>query len=373
MDARAPVAPPYVAGPFRLDPFRGMMLAPSRVGDPSSARAFARPFREVADRLTRWQARGYVHRDDQPAVYLHEHTAGGMTVRGLVGALDLSRRATSPEQRVVLPHEGIHPDQVADLADRMLQMQVNPAPILLVHRGPQAARTLVHGLLDTKPDHEFTDRAEQRNRIWAIRSPEQLTELADALSGCRALIADGHHRYAAYLRMQENHPGGATDRGLAMLVDQDDTPLFLGAIHRVLRGTGFDDVATAAAGLGDFRPTTEARAVAALAADTLVVTDGQQWAALRLYLGEGRASVEVLHEQLLPKLPHPPRRIAYHHSVEDTLADLPARNAVAVLMPAPDYDLVRRAVTGEHLLPEKATSFQPKPSLGVLMRSLRDE
>ena len=42
-------------------------------------------------------------------------------------------------------------------------------------------------------------------------------------------------------------------------------------------------------------------------------------------------------------------------------------------MPAIDYDLVRRIVSDQRLLPEKATSFQPKPSLGVLMRSLRDE
>ena len=32
-----------------------------------------------------------------------------------------------------------------------------------------------------------------------------------------------------------------------MLVDQDDTPLFLGAIHRVFAGTSFDDVMLAAA------------------------------------------------------------------------------------------------------------------------------
>ena len=37
-------------------------------------------------------------------------------------------------------------------------MQVNPAPILLVHRGPQTARKLVRSLLETDPDHEFTDR-----------------------------------------------------------------------------------------------------------------------------------------------------------------------------------------------------------------------
>ena len=41
-------------------------------------------------------------------------------------------------------------------------------------------------------------------------------------------------------------------------------------------------------------------------------------------------------------------------------------------MPATDFDLVLRIVAGGGLLPEKATSFQPKPSLGVLIRSLRD-
>ena len=43
--AAAVVTPPYVAKPLRLDPFRGMMLSPARVGDPASARAFARPYR----------------------------------------------------------------------------------------------------------------------------------------------------------------------------------------------------------------------------------------------------------------------------------------------------------------------------------------
>ena len=41
-------------------------------------------------------------------------------------------------------------------------------------------------------------------------------------------------------------------------------------------------------------------------------------------------------------------------------------------MPAPDFDLVHHLVAHERLLPEKATSFQPKPSVGVLMRALHD-
>ncbi|UMG92589.1 hypothetical protein [Nocardioides sp. TF02-7] len=47
--------------------------------------------------------------------------------------------------------------------------------------------------------------------------------------------------------------------------------------------------------------------------------------------------------------------------------------AVAVLMPAPAVELVQRIAEDDRLLPEKATSFQPKPSLGVLIRPLRDE
>ncbi|UUZ58994.1 hypothetical protein [Nocardioides sp. B-3] len=46
---------------------------------------------------------------------------------------------------------------------------------------------------------------------------------------------------------------------------------------------------------------------------------------------------------------------------------------VAVLLPAPDFAAVRDPVNHGGLLPEKATSFQPKPSTGVLMRSVRDE
>ena len=78
-----------------------------------------------------------------PRVYLHEYTSGGITVRGLVGALDMSRRATDLAERAVLPHEGIHPHRAHDLADHMLEMRLNPAPILLVHRGPEEVRSVV--------------------------------------------------------------------------------------------------------------------------------------------------------------------------------------------------------------------------------------
>jgi uncharacterized protein (DUF1015 family) len=371
MDAGPVVTPPSVGRPLRLLPFCGWRLAAGRIGDPATSRLFARQYRDVPDRLDRWRHDGQLLQDSTPAVYVHEYTAGGLTVRGLVGALDTSRRATGPADRAVLPHEGIHPEQVADLAERMSSWQLNPAPILLVHRGPESVRAMIRDVIAGPPHHELVDRADQHHRLWAITDGQQAEALNDALSSSQALIADGHHRYAAYLRMQHDAlgPGGA---GLAMLVDQTDTPLFLGAIHRALIGVGLEQLRAACPASGVFELVSMTDGLAALAQDTMVATDGHTWATIRISLPPDRAAVEVLHEELLPALTESARRIGYHHSVDEALSRIRSVRGVVVLMPAPDFDLVLRIARAGRLLPEKATSFQPKPSVGVLIRSLRD-
>ncbi|MBM0125391.1 DUF1015 family protein [Pimelobacter simplex] len=377
MDASTLVTPPYVAGPLRLEPFAALMLAPARVGNPTTGRAFARPYKDVSARLVRWQARGLVTADADPALYLHEYSSNGMTVRGLVGALDVSRRAAHAADRAVLPHEGIHPVQADELADRMDEMQLNPAPILLVHQGSTRLRELVSDIARRDPDHAFTDRGGQEHRIWAERAPDTLAAIAAELAESRALIADGHHRYAAYLRLQRRRIGdpdapSPTDLGLAMLVDQADTPLFLGPIHRTLSGTSLDDLRDAADTLGlEYREQAQADAVHALSAARLAATDGDRWAVIALGNDADEAAVEALHHRIVPALPHGPAAIAYHHTVEEALGGARS-DTIAVLMPAPSVDLVIRVAEADRLLPEKATSFQPKPSLGVLIRSLRD-
>ena len=372
MDVDAVVPPPYVGAPLRLLPFRGRLLEPSRVGDPASARLFSRPYRAVADRLRQWQERGRVVGDEQPALYLHEYTALGITVRGWVGALDLTRRTTGLADRAVLPHEGVHPGQADDLADRMAEMQLNPAPILLVHRASPALRDVARHVVEQPPEREFTDRAGQVHRIWAVRDAATWGAVAAELASDRGLIADGHHRYAAYLRLQARQPGTGADRGLAMLVDQGETPLFLGPIHRLLTGVTLADVEQAARTLGLPAVRSDGTDYDGLGPDTVVVTDGRHSTALGLRSAD-RTLVEAFHLTLVPALRRGPRAISYHHSVDATLAVLGRRHGVAALFPAPAFDEVLATVEQGRLLPEKATSFQPKPSPGLLMRALCDE
>ena len=367
----ATVVPPYVAKPLQLRPFQAVMLAASRVGDPASARALARPYRDVAERISEWVSLGRAVRDDSPALYLHEYTSSGLTVRGLVGALDVARRAHDAESRAVWPHEAIHPDQAADLAARMEEMDLNPAPILLVHHGSARLRELVSQVAEGEPDWAYVDRVGQTQRIWAIRDAGTLTAIDGELADGHCLLADGHHRYAAYLALQESHPGTSWDTGLAMLVDQDDTPLFLGAIHRTLTGTTLAHLEAASARVG---ATVEERRPGAgltpLDAHTMVLTDGERWLAVTPARCEGRALVEWLHDTLVPALPEQPL-VTHHHSAEEALAAA-GPTTPSVLLPSPSFDEVRAIIEAGRLLPEKATSFQPKPSLGVIMRPVHD-
>lgn len=369
----ATVVPPHVAKPLTLLPFRAVMLAPGRVGDPASARALARPYRDVAARLTQWIDRGYATADAAPAIYLHEYTVDGLTVRGLVGALAMSRRAETLAERAVWPHEEIHPEQAGELADRMLQMDLNPAPILLVHHGAQGLRGLIAEVARARPDWRYLDRTGQRQRIWAIRDADVLHRIDGLIADARCLVADGHHRYAAYLRLQEEHPGTAWDAGLAMLVDQDDTPLFLGAIHRTVSGTTLDALADAARAAGaQVAEHHRQHALSALDSTHLVLTDGESWHTVSPGDLARGAAVSWLHERVLSRLPRAEQtRTAYHHSVDDALGATGAASP-AILLPSPDFDQVRALVESGGLLPEKATSFQPKPSLGVLMRPMTD-
>src|SRR6478609_6659638 len=168
MDSGVVATPALVARPFRLEPFRALMLAPNRIGAQASARSFGRPYRDVAERFATWQRAGQVTHDEHRALYLHEYTTSGVTIRGLVGALDLTRDATTRDDIAVFPHEGVHPAQATELADRMAEMAMNPAPILLTHQAPARLRELLGGIRIRPADHQFTDRSGQYHRIWAI-------------------------------------------------------------------------------------------------------------------------------------------------------------------------------------------------------------
>ena len=402
--------------PFTLSAFRGLRFATETVGDLGTvvsppydvldaetvrdleaanrrnivrlilSRRFERPYLAVRARLHKWRDKGYLRADPEPALYLYEYTVDDTTVRGLIGLVGLR----AEEERVVLPHEDVMPAPVDDRTVLMRTTETNLEPILLVHKGTARLHDLIAETAQGEPVADFVALDGSVHRLWAVTDQEPLEAIGSELAGTQALIADGHHRYAAYLRLQAElrapeAPDGTSpwDHGLALLVDQADHPLGIGPIHRSVAALTMSDVSEISADRGDeFRgcPDREA-ALAALRVDSnrdgttqrasFVVSDGRAWAVLRT-ARTGPVDAAVLHDVLLPAWGVAEEQVGYHHSLDQALHTAARQPGIVVAVRPPTVPEVMETAARGVRMPRKSTSFAPKPRMGVVMRDLHD-
>ena len=398
--------------PLTLSPLRGLRFSTDHVGDLGSVvsppydvldadlvrdleaanshnivrliltRTFERPYVAVRDRLGEWRDSLILRPDAQPALYVYEYTVDDATVRGLIGLLGLR----AEEERVVLPHEDVMPGPVDDRAALMRTTSTNLEPILLVHEGTQALRDLISAAAAGPPESRFTAIDGSEHRVWSITGDSDLRAVAVELSRSQALIADGHHRYAAYLRLQveqrrpDDPDGGSVwDHGLALLVDQHDHPLRIGPIHRSVNALTMSDLRDLAGTRGDelHRMPDREAAFAAQAATSsdqqaaFVVSDGRAWGVLSTPR-TSPVDAAVLHEVLLPAWGVADDQVGYHHSLDQALQTTNRSPGLVVAVCPPSLSEVMRSAAAGVRMPRKSTSFAPKPSMGVVMRDLRD-
>lgn len=399
--------------PLRLVPFRGLRFDPAVVGDLSTvisppydvldaetvrrlehanrrnivrlilSRRFERPYVAVRERLAGWRERGFLRPDEEPALYLYEYSAEQVTVRGLIGLVALREEA----ERVILPHEDVMDAPVADRAVLMRTTRTNLEPILLVHAGTASLQEMLAEVAATPPLVDSSALDGSCHRLWLLRDPALLDSVATELAPSQALIADGHHRYAAYLRLQaelrdEAAPREASpwDFGLAMLVDQNDQALRVGPIHRSVAALTLADLRELSEERGDtleVHPDRETALGAWSDADpdpevvTFAVSDGEAWAVLRTKRTSD-IDAAVLHQDLFTAWHVAEDQIGYHHSLDQALHTTQRQPALVVAVRPPTLPQVMEAAAQGVRLPRKSTSFSPKPRMGVVMRDLRD-
>ncbi|MFD7257515.1 DUF1015 family protein [Streptomyces sp. NPDC059874] len=349
---------------------------------------------QAARTLRHWLAEGILSADPEPALYVYEQRRAGLLQRGIIGALALS----TAEEGIVLPHEDVMPDVVTDRAGLMRATAANLEPLLLTYRGddPAAgAAAVVERAAQRAPLLSTTTEDGFQHRLWAITDPAELATVTADLGHRQALIADGHHRWATYLRLQEEHGSPtAWDFGLVLLVDTARYPLQVRAIHRVLRRLPLSDALAALAGLFRVR---EVEGPLPLALEAL--SDAAERGNAFLLTGDGsfhlvtdpdldlldrtvrhdrpeawrRLDATVLHATLLDALwhvPDAPDQIAYIHDAAATVEQAERHGGTAVLLHPVREEVVRDLARQGVTMPRKSTSFGPKPATGLVLRGL---
>ncbi len=323
---------------------------------------------------------------------------GDIVQRGLIGALGLL-----PYQAgVVQPHEAVAPGPVSGRRQLMEATRANLEPIFLLYRGGDgAARAIVDEVAARPPLSEARTPDGLRHRLWAITDPGELAAIAADLAPRTALIADGHHRYAAYLQVQERlrAAGGAGpwDLGLALLVDSDAYPPRVGAIHRVIDGLVPEVAARLAESAFTVRelPGGTADVPAALAALAeacdrgsvafLLTGNGQAYLLTdpdRAQLGSAvtdqpaelwqqlcGAVLEGLLFARIWGIEDDDRSVKAVHDAAEAIkaADSESGGTAVICCPMSAAQVYEVAALGQRV-PRKSTSFGPKPRTGLVLR-----
>jgi uncharacterized protein (DUF1015 family) len=390
------LCPPYdVIGPDE----RAALLA----ADPDNAVAVVLPeeingrdrYESAAALLDGWVSDGKYGVDASEYLYVYEmQTADGSVTRGLLGAVELR----DPADGVILPHENTMAGPVSDRLALMSATEANLEPIYLVYDGGGAASEAVASVAERAPMAQTRTSDGITHTLWGLDDPGVLAACAQDLSGRRALIADGHHRYATYRQLQtqlrDERGPGPWDYGLTLLVDSSSYGPQVHAIHRVIVGLTPEDARVQAEAWGlVVSHVTDGEVALDDAADSegfaAVLTDGTHAylvsdpdGALRrasAQPGEPEAlaglDVTMLHRGLVEqvwKRQDTVESVAYAHSVGEAVDAARQTNGTAVLLrPTPVAAVAAVAAAGARM-PRKSTLFTPKPASGLVMRRFLD-
>lgn len=333
--------------------------------------------------LNEWVRSGVIRVDDRAALYVYQMTTPeGDLTRGLLGAVELR----DPDDHVILPHENTMAGPVADRLALMSSTEANLEPIYLVYDGGGAASELVASVDHVEPTVRTTTPDGVQHLLWAVTDANVHEAVEADLRTRRALIADGHHRYATYRQLQADHQGepGPWDRGLTFLVDTSRYGPQVHPIHRVVArpvGELLEAVRSVATLSEPIELAEVENSLAAIDDFAVALVDGDQAVIVSEVAPAddsalGRLDVSILHKVLVERvwgLEDTVDNVGYAHDVSDAVAAARASGGTAVLLRATPVASVAAVAAAGGRMPRKSTLFTPKPASGLVIRRFVDQ
>jgi uncharacterized protein (DUF1015 family) len=347
----------------------------------------------AAETLEHWQRDGVLERDDSPALWLYELRPpdGAPPTAGWLGAVAIPPTGST----AVLPHEDTYPPAVEGRQALLSATRTDLEPIVLAHDSEPEVAELTDLARQGPPTLALRDGDGVDHRLWRVTDPPLLDRLTAALGRTEAVIADGHHRFAAArAHAQSRVDGDGSDSILALVTPMGRGGLRVDPIHRVVPEFSLDTAVMAAQ--PHFR-------ITELGGPGDVVAIGRRWLqdpdGAGFLVTDGRRAVQLDHPSDVVRAAVPAEApaawrgldvvLAHHgllttcwqrrddpdsvliaHRLEGAVATAVERNGVAVLLRAPSPADVAAVARAGVRMPRKSTLFVPKPRTGLVLRPL---
>jgi uncharacterized protein (DUF1015 family) len=373
-------------------------LVDRTAAEPSGAAPTPRGAEYAARTLARWLDEKVLERDDAPALWLYELRPphGTPATVGWIGAVALPAAGSG----AVLPHEDTYPVAVEGRRALLAATATDLEPIVLAHDPEPVVAELTDRARQGPPTLDLRDTEGVEHRLWRVTDPELLTALTEAMSRTGAVIADGHHRFAAAQANSHRQPAVAgSDALLALITPMGPGGLRVDPIHRVVPDLTIDaavDAASEGFRVPELPPASGGGDIAAAVrrwrdgggTSGFLITDGHRLvrlddptdAVLAAVPPEAPAAwrgldVVLAHHGLLDLLWHrsdDAESVLIAHTVDAAVATAVERSGVALLLRAPSPADVAAVARAGARMPRKSTLFLPKPRTGLVLRPLAD-
>ncbi|MGW8324761.1 MAG: DUF1015 domain-containing protein [Desulfobacterales bacterium] len=201
-------------------------------------------YTRAAECFKRWFVDDIILLDKDPAFYLtsmeFSFEGNRVTRYGLIALI----RLEPFEKGIVLPHERTFSKVKSERLELMKTCHANFSPIfsLFSDEENRIGNKLMHVAQNKSADIVFTDKTEQKHRLWRITDNSDHQYISDALKDKKIFIADGHHRYETALNYRNwlsthasnfngNHPANYV---MMYLCSMEDSGLIILPAHRML-------------------------------------------------------------------------------------------------------------------------------------------
>jgi uncharacterized protein (DUF1015 family) len=353
------------------------------------------------EHLHSWVNLGVLKRDEQPSMYLHEHSFIGSDGVARVRRGIFCRVLAKPwEQSEVRPHERTHRGPKEDRMRLMESIRTQTSAVFMVWRGGDDVEPIFDEI-SAKPvllagDMRNNGKVEG-NRVWRVDTVELLSKLSAALHDATLYIADGHHRYetaAAYAQRQREAGGAAPDPAdfdytLAYICAWDTDGVELLPTHRLVKprenapttlndvvakaGEGWtcvptDDLDGAVRASAIRQPTHHAFAFALRDECGMIARPRSDGGSAR-----DRLDVVVLEEQLLNPAGIDANKgdVTYTRDPGEVATSVKEGSAsLGVVLNSMGVDEVLAVADAADVMPQKSTYFDPKVPTGIVLSPL---
>ncbi|MCH2223835.1 MAG: DUF1015 domain-containing protein [Crocinitomicaceae bacterium] len=192
-------------------------------------------FGPVSDRYADFIARGILTQDDSAQFYIYRQTKNGHAFTGLIGAASIDEYRSDKIKK----HEATITSREELFTDYLNQVGYNAEPVLLSYQGNERIDTLFENSINKRPEYEFTTTDLVTHELWTLSS-DQSDQFQNAFESVPDLyIADGHHRSASSVRLQNLRSSNEVsfqneNSFLAYMIDERRLKIF--EFNRLIKG-----------------------------------------------------------------------------------------------------------------------------------------